>query len=390
MLVGALGYFVDSFDLNLFAIVRGASLRSLGFNDEQVLSWGVWLFNWQMAGLLLGGVLWGVLGDRIGRRTVLFGSIVLYSIATFANGTVHSLGWYAFWRVLAGIGMAGELGAAITLVSERVDPALRGYATMLVASFGLLGTLTAGVVTAEMDWRHAYYLGGALGVALLFLRVGTPESGMFREQQSARRGDLSLLVGPRLMTYLRCVMLGVPVWFTQAVLIGFAVELTSAIGVHPAVVTATALAYYAAGAAVGDLICGSLSQLLGSRKKALAAFVLFLFAMDGVYLSGLVVSLGSFYWLCFFIGIGTGYWAVFVTVAAEQFGTNLRATVATSVPNMVRGTSVLILLAFKAQRDALGLVGSASLVGVICTLLSLSALWALRETFARELDFVEA
>lgn len=383
---------MDSFDLNLFTIVRASSLKSLGYTEDQLLEAGTWLFNWQMAGMLLGGILWGILGDRIGRRTVLFGSIVMYSVATAANGLVHDIHAYAWMRVWAGIGMAGELGAAITLVSERVVPELRGYATMLVASFGLLGTLTAGVVTSGMDWRHAYFLGGALGIALLFLRMSTPESAMFqRLHHGQRRGDVWLILGhpQRLIGYLRCVMLGIPVWFTQAVLIGFAKELTEAVGVQPLVVTGIALAYYAFGAALGDLLCGTLSQVLRSRKKALLAFMLFLLCMDGLYLSGAVRDLQAFYWLCLAIGIGTGYWAVFVTVAAEQFGTNLRATVATTVPNMVRGTSVLIVLGFKALKSDHGLIEGAAIVGVICTALSLSALFSLRETFARDLAFVE-
>ncbi|MEW6279970.1 MAG: MFS transporter [Candidatus Eremiobacterota bacterium] len=393
VLVGALGYFVDSFDLNLFAIVRVASLTSLGVPEDQVLPCGVRLFNFQMVGMLLGGLLWGVLGDRIGRRTVLFGSILLYSVATAANGLVHSLEVYAWLRLVAGIGMAGELGAAITLVSERVSPGLRGYATMLVASFGLLGSATAGVVTAWMSWRTAYFLGGGLGFLLLFLRVGTPESSLFRGMHHGdRRGDLRLLLGrpSRALTYLQCVLLGVPVWFTQAILIGLAPEVTGALGVHPPIVVGIGVAWYSAGAATGDLISGTLSQWLGSRKKALLVFLLFLTAMDAVYLSGHGWPPAAVYGLCLALGLGTGYWAVFVTVAAEQFGTNLRATVATTVPNVVRGCSVVILSAFRGGTEPLGVLGSAATVGVVCSLLALSALAALRETFARDLGFTES
>jgi MFS family permease len=389
VLVGALGYFVDSFDLNLFAIVRVASLKALGVPEDQILDVGVRLFNYQMVGMLLGGLLWGVLGDRIGRRTVLFGSILLYSITTFANGLVHSIETYAWLRFFAGIGMAGELGAAITLVSERVRPELRGYATMLVASFGLLGSATAGIVTAWMSWRTAYFLGGVLGFLLLFLRVSTQESSLFN-QHARGRGDLRLLLAPgRGFTYLKCVLLGVPVWFTQAILIGLAPELTAATGVHPAIVVGTAVAWYAAGAATGDILSGTLSQRLQSRKKALLVFLLFLSAMDAVYLSSHGLSSQAFYGLCMLLGVGTGYWAVFVTVAAEQFGTNLRATVATTVPNVVRGSSVLILMAFHAGKSSLSLLGSAALVGLGCSLLALIALADLQETFARDLDFSE-
>ena len=392
VLVGALGYFVDSFDLNLFAIVRLKSLQALGVGPDQMLECGVRLLNFQMAGMLIGGLLWGVMGDRLGRRTVLFGSILLYSLATLANAYTQSLEQYAWLRLLAGLGMAGELGAAITLVSERVPASMRGYATMLVASFGLLGSATAGLVAADMNWRHAYILGGVLGFGLLFLRLGTGESGLFRQLKAGdRRGDLGLLLGDRrrFLTLLGCVALGVPVWFTQAALISLAPEMTALLAVHPVVITGTAVACYSAGAALGDLICGTLSQLLGSRRQALLIFVVWLTALDSVYLGAHGMSARSFYWLCFGLGLGTGYWAVFVTVAAEQFGTNLRATVATSVPNFVRGSSILITILLRSWAGPLGLLGSARAVGALCSLLALGALAGLRETFARDLNFHE-
>lgn len=387
VIVGALGYFVDSFDLNLFSIVRVASLTDLGVSHGEMLNVGVRLFNFQMVGMLLGGILWGVLGDKLGRRTVLFGSILLYSLATLANGLTHDVESYAWLRLFAGVGMAGELGAAITLVSERVPPDLRGYATMLVASFGLLGSATAGVVCARMYWRHAYFLGGALGFALLLLRFGTPESALFRKA-TEHRGDFRVLL-KRPLTYLQCILVGVPVWFTQGILITLAPELTTTLGFSEAVVTGTAVAFYCAGAATGDLLSGTLSQVLRSRKKALFVFLIFLTVLDFVYLSGAVTTLQAFYFLCLGLGVGTGYWAVFVTVAAEQFGTNVRATVATTVPNFVRGASVLITTSVRALAAPIGLIGSSALVGAVCSVLACFALAGLSETFAKDLDFSE-
>ena len=387
VIVGALGYFVDSFDLNLFPIVRVASLKDLGVGEAEMLNVGVRLFNFQMIGMLLGGILWGVLGDRLGRRTVLFGSILLYSLATAANGLTEDIESYAWLRFFAGIGMAGELGAAITLVSERVPAHLRGYATMLVASFGLLGSATAGIVCARMFWRDAYFLGGALGFALLLLRFGTPESTLFRKA-TEHRGDFRVLLR-RPLTYLQCILLGVPVWFTQGILITLAPELTKTLEFREPVVTGTAVAFYCTGAATGDLMSGTLSQILQSRKKALFVFLLLLTALDFVYLSGAVKTLTAFYFLCLGLGVGTGYWAVFVTVAAEQFGTNVRATVATTVPNFVRGASVLITTSVRFLSLHLGLLGSSAVVGAVCSLFACMALAGLSETFAKDLDFTE-
>jgi MFS family permease len=392
VLIGALGYFVDSFDLNLFSIVRVASLTSLGVGPEQILSCGVRLFNFQMAGMLLGGLLWGVLGDRLGRRTVLFGSILLYSISTWANAFTHSLESYAWLRMLSGLGMAGELGAAITLVSERVPAQLRGYSTMIVASFGLLGSATAGVVSAWMDWRTAYLVGGGLGFVLLFLRWGAAESPMFSTlHHGDRRGDLAILWDhpQRGLTYLKCVLVGVPVWFTQAILIALAPELTALLSVQPPITVGTAVAFYCGGAACGDLLSGTLSQRLRSRKKALLLFILALTTMDYVFLAADGVSAPTLYGLCLGLGLGTGYWAVFVTLTAEQFGTNLRATVTTTVPNVVRGSSILITNLVRWSAVSLGLVGGAALVGALCTVLAVGALSQLEETFGRELDFLE-
>ena len=373
--------------------MRVASLTALGVAPGQLMASGVRLFNFQMAGMLLGGILWGVLGDRLGRRTVLFGSIVLYSLATTANAFAHSLESYAWLRLLAGLGMSGELGAAVALVSERVPARLRGYATMLVASFGLVGSATAGIVSGWMSWRSAYLVGGALGFVLLLLRWGTAESAMFRSlHHGDRRGDLRLLweKPQRALTYLQCVLVGIPVWFTQAILIALAPEITAALEVHPPITVGTAVAFYCTGAACGDILSGTLSQKLHSRKKALLIFMLGLTAMDYAILSAHGATEHSLYWLCLALGLGTGYWAVFVTVAAEQFGTNLRSTVTTTVPNFVRGASILITTLVRSLAGSLGLLGSAAAVGTACSLLALLALLGLRETFARDLDFTEA
>ena len=162
VLVAALGYFVDIYDLILFGAVRGPSLQALGFSPADVQDKGILLLQLQMGGMLVGGILWGIIGDRRGRLSVLFGSIILYSIANLVNGTVDTLTGYAICRVIAGIGLAGELGAGITLVSELMDKERRGLGTTIVAATGILGGVVAGIVGGAVpgipavDWRTAY------------------------------------------------------------------------------------------------------------------------------------------------------------------------------------------------------------------------------------------
>src|SRR6187402_2881858 len=192
VIVAALGYFVDIYDLLLFGIVRKASLTDLGIIGDANRDAGEFLISMQMYGMLLGGIFWGILGDKKGRLSVLFGSIITYSIANIANGMVHSVEAYAFWRLIAGVGLAGELGAGITLVAETLPKNKRGYGTMIVASVGLTGAVVANLVYQIFgDWRLCYYAGGVLGLLLLFLRVSVRESGLYKQvvSQDEARGN---------------------------------------------------------------------------------------------------------------------------------------------------------------------------------------------------------
>lgn len=393
VLVAALGYFVDMFDLLLFPIVRQPSLTALGVPPALQIEIGAQLLNWQMAGMLLGGIFWGVLGDKKGRLSTLFGSIALYSVANLANAFVHSVPAYAFWRFLAGLGLAGELGAAVTMVSEILPKELRGYGTAIVAAVGILGAVTAKLVGDFFPWRVTYAVGGGLGIALLFLRVGLRESFMFTRTHEATvaRGDfLSLFTDwGRLGRYVRCILIGLPTWYVVAILITFAPEFGPILKVSGPVSAGTAVAFCYTGITLGSLLSGFLSQVLHTRKKVVAWFVLAALAGVAVYLSARGLTPRMFYLLTGFLGLATGYWAVFVTIAAEQFGTNLRATVATTVPNFVRGAVPLITGGFLLFRHSLGLVGSAWVVGLICFVLAFGALWGLPETHDRDLDFVE-
>lgn len=391
--VAALGYFVDIYDLLLFGIVRTPSLTDLGYTGAELTRHGIFLLNMQMAGMLVGGILWGVLGDRRGRLSVLFGSIFLYSVANIANGLVTSLEAYAVLRVVAGIGLAGELGAGVTLVAESMSRENRGYGTMVIAGFGVLGAVAASLVGDFFTWRIAYFVGGGLGLALLVLRVGAYESGMFEQIRATdvRKGAFHyLFLDPaRALKYLACILLGVPIWYAIGILIILSPEFAPVLEVQGTVTASRAILFAYVGLSAGDFLSGFLSQVFRSRKKVLLAFILGLQAVTAWYLVARGLSAAGFYALCTAIGVAAGYWALFVTNASEQFGTNLRATVTTTVPNFVRGAVVPITLSFEALARQTGLVTSALVVGAVCTLLALVSLAFLRESFGRDLNYVE-
>lgn len=393
VIVAALGYFVDIYDLLLFSIVRIPSLRGLGVPDAELFDQGEFLLRVQMGGLLVGGIIWGIMGDKRGRLSVLFGSILLYSLANIANGFVTSVDQYAWLRFVAGIGLAGELGAGITLVSEVLPTRLRGYGTTLVASVGLLGAVLANVIAKHFDWQVAYFIGGGLGLLLLLARVSVFESGMFLtlKQQTVDRGNfISLFTSfDRFKRFMNCILIGLPIWFTIGILITFSPEFSKEIGVLNPIVAGDAVMFSYLGLVGGDMSSGLLSQWFRSRKKIVFVFILLTLGFVLLYLYPPFATNTFFYFTCFCLGFGVGYWALFVTIAAEQFGTNLRSTVATTVPNFIRGTVVPLTFAFKLLRDDTGIIIGALIVGVATILIALVALRSLQETFGRELSFVE-
>ena len=393
VIVASLGYFVDIYDLLLFSIVRITSLKSLGVTDDHLLSEGIFLINAQMVGLLLGGIIWGIMGDKKGRLSVLFGSILLYSLANIANGFATTVDQYAFLRFIAGIGLAGELGAGITLVSEVLPSRLRGYGTTIVASVGLMGAVVANFVAREFDWQVAYFIGGGLGLILLITRVSVLESGIFLQvkESSVERGNFMKLFtnSARLKRFMSCILIGLPIWFVIGILITFSHELAPIIGFEGQIVVGDAVMFSYLGLVAGDITSGILSQWFRSRKRIVYWFILLTFLFILVYLFSPFKSNASFYLNCFLLGFGVGYWALFVTIAAEQFGTNLRSTVATTVPNFIRGTVVPLTLAFEFLRPDFGIINAALMVGVVTIIVSLIALRSLDETFGRELNFLE-
>lgn len=393
VLVAALGYCVDVFDIVLFSIVRVSSLESLGLSSEEILTTGVHLLNMQLIGMLIGGLLWGIIGDKIGRIQVLFGSILLYSVANLANAFVMSVESYAVLRLLAGIGLAGEVGAGITLVAELLPRKSRGIGTTIVATAGTFGAVIASVITEYLDWRMAYALGGVLGLVLLILRVSVHESGMFntvKSDTSVERGNIRLLLSrERFFKYLACIFTGTPLFFTFYVLITFCPELGRALGIAGGLTTAKAALSFAIGMTIGDLASGFLSQYIRSRKRALLIFISGAFVFSALLLSLYGVRPLTFYLVCLPAGFCSGYWAVYLTTATEQFGTNLRATVTTTVPNLVRASPIAMTYLFIALRQPLGVIGSLQLVGALTFACSFFFLSRMRETFARDLNFVE-
>jgi len=395
VLVASLGYFVDIYDLVIFSIVRIASFHAIGVPHELMREKGEFVLNMQMGGLLLGGLLWGIIGDKFGRIKVLFGSILLYSLANIYNGFVNDVTTYGMVRFVAGIGLAGELGAGITLVSESLPRGKRGYGTMLVASIGVFGAVLAYYVSEWFDWRNAYIVGGGMGLLLLLLRVGTFESGLFENtatQKHIKKGSLRLLFGnrERIKRYLCCIGIGTPIWFVIGVLITQAPEIGNALQAETTLSAGKGMMFAYIGLSLGDIAAGMLAQWLRSRKKVVFAFQLLTLVAAFVYLTRIGISETTFLYIAFFMGISVGYWATFVTISAEQFGTNLRATAATTAPNFVRGALIPSTMLYGYLLDFMGIIYAAIATLVILSAIAIFALTQLEESFDKDLNYNEA
>ena len=393
VLVAALGYLVDMYDLFLFSVVRVPSLKALGTVPDRLLPDGIMLLNMQMAGMLLGGIFWGVLGDKRGRLSVLFGSILIYSLANIGNGLITSLNQYAILRFVAGVGLAGELGAGVTLVTEVLPKKIRGYGTTIVATMGVLGAIMAYFVADLFEWRNAYFIGGVLGLLLLVLRVNVFESRIFEtvKERQVKRGDLLMLFSnkARFLKYLQCILVGLPIWFVVGILITFSPEFGQAMELSAPVVAGKAVMLSFTGQVFGDVASGLLSQRIQSRRRAIGSFIVLSLVFVLVYLLLPLQDIDTFYLVCIFLGFANGYWALFVTIAAELFGTNLRATVATTVPNFVRGAVIPLTSLFVLGKTYVGVLYSALGVGLLTIALALIALRFMEETFNKDLNYVE-
>ena len=397
VIVAALGYFVDIYDLLLFGIVRVPSLDAMGLDVDTA---GTFILNSQMIGLLVGGILWGILGDKKGRLSVLFGSILVYSLANIACGFLPQLHFsdkvtmYATLRFIAGVGLAGELGAGITLVSESLPKELRAIGTSLVAGFGILGAVVAQLTVAfSGSWTTAYFIGGGMGLMLLVLRISVVESGIFKtvkQDKSIKRGDfISFFTNKtRFIKYLKCICVGLPIWFCIGILVLMANQFAPEMGIKN-IVPGKAIMWSYLFASIGDFSSGFISHALHSRKKAI--LYMMLFTLIGVVLllfSGPKTE-NMYYFYCAWIGLGTGFWAMFVTVAAEQFGTNMRSTAATTIPNMVRGALPIMLLGFDFFKKNTTVILSAAIVGAVVFVIGFYAILTISETHNKEMSFVE-
>lgn len=395
--VAALGYFVDVYDLILFSVVRNPSLLSLGLKEADLLDQGLYLMNVQMGGMLLGGILWGIYGDKKGRKSVLFGSILLYSIANALNGFVTDIHTYAVLRLIAGIGLAGELGAGITLVNETLPAKKRGIGTLIIAGVGASGAIFAPIISNLSPdpewWRTCYFIGGGMGLALLLLRLGTFESTMYQDlEKDVKRGHFFQLFQTKetFSKYMYCIMMGLPIWYIIGILVFASPEITQQLGIDGKISGGDAIMYCYLGLTFGDFVSGALSQWLKSRKKAVLIFLGLVSTLCIYYLyfvSNISVAFGHM--MITALGFFGGYWAVFLTSSSEQFGTNVRMTVTTTVPNFVRGALIPITLVFKAMIPTFGLIHAAAIVGLICFSLAFWAVLHLKETFGKSLDFVE-
>lgn len=393
VLVGALGYFVDVYDLILFGIVRVPSLKELGYSGSQLLDYGVLLLNVQMVGMLIGGIVWGILGDKKGRVKILFASILLYSIANGANAFVQSIESYVAFRFIAGLGLAGELGVAVTLVLEILPKETRGYGTMIIATIGVSGAVVANIVTKVFDWRMSFIVGGILGIALLLLQMKVIESNTFKKSENlnvSRGNFFSFFTNwKRFLRYLQSISIGIPIWFSLSVLITFAPEFAKALHITGEINAGDAIMYFYLGITFGDFSSGYLSQYFRSRKKVVLGYTIGLALMIMFYLIQYDISVSTLYLISGLTGFFGGFWAVFVTIAAEQFGTNLRATAASTIPNFVRGMVAPITLLFNYLISLTGIVYSAAIVGALCLMVSFLSLYFLEETYHKDLDFLE-
>lgn len=395
VIVAALGFFVDIFDLLLFGVVRKPSLRELGLSENAILTKGEFIVSIQLIGMVAGGVLWGIIGDKFGRLKVLFGSILLYSIANIANGFVQDVNTYIIIRFIAGVGLAGELGAGITLTSEILPKEKRGLAGTIIATCGVLGGISAALLSKIItDWRTLYFIGGGMGLLLLVLRVSVAESSMFAslEKSNVQRGNYLQFFNnkDRFYRYAKGILIGMPVWYCIGILIFFADEFAKRMNIQ-GVTPGNAILFQYIGLGFGDVTAGLISHAFKSRKKALYFFYAVFAVFMVLFFTQHNSSAAWFYFICSGLGFGSGISVLYIITSAEQFGTNLRATAATSITNFVRGFTPLLLLVFSNIRDipAIGYLKGAWMIGIAVMLISFTALYKTKESFGKDLDFVE-
>lgn len=392
VILAALGYFVDVMDVWIFAANRVASLKDLGVPAEYILDVGVYLLNMQMGGMFLGGLLFGVMGDKFGRTRVMFASILAYSIGTLANAFVQDIHTYAALRFISGVGLAGELGLAITLINEILPKEKRGYGAGIIAGFGIMGGVVAALMAHVIDWRVSYAIGGIAGLILLAFRMKVHESALFSTvPDGTRRGSLWMLFShrERAMKFIRWVCLTLPIWFIAGIMITFGPEIVKMkYGID---ITAAALIIVCTTAiAMGDFISAWISQIVKNRRVVI---VFFMFTSLLAFLlfieTRLTLNEIEIFFLYILMSLGVGCWILCVTAASESFGTNLRATVTTAVPNFSRGSAVLTTLSIAGLKNYMSLIEAVLWVGLVVFSLAFWAILSAPETFGKPLDYLE-
>jgi MFS transporter, putative metabolite:H+ symporter len=396
VLVAALGYFVDIYDLILFGIVKNPSLTELGLPASELFARGNFILSMQMAGMLIGGIVWGMLGDKKGRLSILFLTILLYSLANLANGFIHNVNQYAWLRFIAGFGLSGEFGLGVTMVSEMLSKEKRGLGASIVSGIGIVGAVFAFFVAERFNWRIAYFVGGGLGLVLLGLRIAVYESGMYQKTRNlaVSRGNFFALFTNfgRFKKFISCTLLALPTWFTVSVLAINAPSFSQpdALGISGTITGSASVMMHYIGASIGSFFFGYLSLFMQSRKKAIFIAIFSIMALTAVYFSLFGATPVVFYIVLLLLGIPMGgLWAIFVAAASEQFGTNIRATVTTTAPNFVRGGTILITFLLGTFKSSSGLWLAGIYTGLIVMAVALMSAWFTEETYGKDLDYVE-
>jgi MFS transporter, putative metabolite:H+ symporter len=394
IIVSALGFFVDLYDIMALAAIGENSLRSIGIAEAAIKKELTYLQSMQMWGMLLGGFLWGIIGDKYGRLKVLFGSIILYSVFTLLNAFVTGINGYAACRFFAGLGLAGELGAGITLVSEQMRKEKRGLGPAIIAGFGVLGAIVAVIIGKNYDWKTVYIVGGTLGFGLLLLRLGVVESGLFtiaRKSNIARGSFMVILKNKEHLKKFACILLvGMPGWFVNGVMMQLSNFISKSMGMNPLPDKGKVIIYFFIALSLGDVMGGVVSQWLKSRKKSIYIFLLLHLLMLVLFFTVAKNSVQLYYFIFAGLGLSVGFVIQLFTLAAEQFGTNIRTLVTSSGLNLVRGWVIPLAALFTWMNEGLLIIEwkSAAVIAFVVVAVSFWALSQLEETFDKDLAFV--
>lgn len=402
ILVASLGYFVDAYDLIIASVVRSSAIVELGLAQVGTPEHTKYaqLFEYvQSAGILLGGIIFGVYSDKKGRKKALYYSIAIYSIANILNGllsaSVPFVGTvYCILRFICGFALAAELSIGIVMISETMKAKHRGYGTMIVVSFGILGAVLAAVLFEfiGIHWQTLYLIGGIAGVLLLIFRFSVKETNPFLdlENQESERGSWVMIFKNRrlLKILFNAILLGFPIYFFISIPIKFATDYGKELGLTIKG-TIPIIVFYIA-MSVSDIIANYLCQLFENRKKVLY-FYLGLCTISVFLLHFYPPTTPEQYFYLFspLMGFASGYWALLITFTNEQIGTNIRSTYTTAVPNVVRSLFIPIQLLLTVLQPTFGTSTSVFYIGVLAVILALLGLYSLKETWGKNLKFID-